>query len=269
MTCAFPSSCRALLAASVVALSSTAVLLASTAVLSADSQGEDRPRWFGSSYDRTTVFAYGVPDSDDVILNFSCRPGASAVKVDVQEEESGAKTDKPLHVRMAAGGASVTFSDKGVVNQDSGGLELHAELPLDETLRRILTSEKALEVTVAGRMRRYAMDGTTALAAKMIATCDSPKPADDLDVTVINKARLPLQSFAYSQAGVNSFDGGEFGNRSLAPGASRTVTIPDGRKICTFDISVVLAKDDAECCEEPKPAGTRNLCKNGEFVVRD
>lgn len=246
------------------------IAFALATTLSATAHDQDKPRWFGGTSDRTAILAYGVPDSDYVILNFSCRPGAPMVKVDVQDETSEAEPSKPLRVRMATGGIAIEFSDKGVVNQESGGLELHGELPLDESLRRILTSDETLEVTVGGHTQRYPKnDKVEAVAAKLFATCEAPKPADDLDVTVTNKATLPLQSFTYSQAGVSAFESGEFGNRSLESGASRTFTIPDGRKICTFDIAVIVAKNDAECCEEPKPAGTHDLCKNGEFVVHD
>lgn len=248
----------------------TALALTTAATWPAAARNQDKPRWFGSTYDGKTVLAYGIPDSDFVILLFSCRPGAPAVKVEVQDEESGTKEGQLVRVRLATVGAQVEFSRKAVANHESGGIELNAELPPDETLRRILTSDEPLEVTVKGHTQRYAKDkASESMAAKMFAACDAPKPANDLDVTVTNKARLPLQSFAYSQAGVNSFQSGEFGNRSLKPGASRTFTIPDGRKICTFDIAVVVARDDAECCEEPKPAGKQNLCKTSTFVVHD
>lgn len=256
--------------ASVGFLTATVLAFITAAASPTAARDQDKPRWFGAAYDRTTILAYGIPDSDDVVLNFLCRPGAPAVKVTVQDEASDPKVGKPLRVRMATGGIAIEFSDKGVINQELGGLELHGELPLDETLRRILTSDEPLEVTIRGRTQRYAKDNTVeSAAAKLFAACEAPKPAADLDVTVTNKARLSLQSFAYSQAGVNAFESGEFGNRSLEPGASRTFTIPDGRKICTFDIAAVVAKDDAECCEEPRPAGTHNLCKNSAFVVHD
>jgi hypothetical protein len=251
---------RIFLAAILIALMPAAVLSATT---------QNKPRWFGSSFDNKTVLGYGIPDSDYVVLIFSCRPGASVVKVDVQDEESGAKEGDLLLVGLTAGTERVEFSEKAVLNQESGGIELHADLPLNEALRHILASKEPLEITVAGHTQRYAMDGAAEPAARMIATCDSPKPANDLDVTVTNKARLPLQSFAYSEAGVNSFDSGEFGNKTLEPGASRTFTISGGRDICTFDISVQFAKKDEECCSMGEPAGTQNLCESSEFVVHD
>ena len=89
-------------------------------------------------------------------------------------------------------------------------------------------------------------------------------------MTVTNKATKTLESFAYSEAGVGDFNSDTFGYETLAPGASREFTIPGGRDICTFDISVLFAaEDDEECCSMGEPAGTQNLCENSEFVVHD
>src|SRR3546814_7487871 len=77
------------------------------------------------------------------------------------------------------------------------------------------------------------MRGAAEPGASMIAACDASTPASDLDVTVTNKARKALESFAYSDAGVNDFNSDTFGYETLAPGASREFTIPGGRDICT------------------------------------
>jgi hypothetical protein len=108
------------------------------------------------------------------------------------------------------------------------------------------------------------------LAAALIATCDAPRPANDLDVTVTNAARRPVQNLAYSEAGLDWFDGDTFGYEPLEVGASRTFTIPAGRDICTFDLSVTFVEDDdAECCSMGEPAGTQNFCENSAFVIHD
>jgi hypothetical protein len=202
------------------------------------------------------------------MLSFSCRSGVRGVKVGIQEEERIAEDGDLLPVRPAAGGVQIKFSQKVLANEESGGIELHADLPLDDILRHILTSKEQLEITLGRRTQRYAMGGAAEAAAKMIATCDSAKPANDLDVTVTNKAKLPLQSLGYSEAGVNSFDSDTFGYEPLEPGASRRFTIPGGREVCTFDISVLFETGE-ECCSMGKPAGTQNLCENAEFVVHD
>ncbi len=254
--------CKAMLAATLIALTPAAVLPAAA-------QKEERPHWFGTSNDRSTTLAYGVPDSDYVTLYFSCTVGKSVVSVNVQDEESRAEAAAVMQVHLSAGGERVEFSEKAIPNEDSGGKDVKGQLPLDDALRRILTAKGQLEVIVDGHTQRYNMDGAAKPAAAMLATCDAPKPAGDLDVTVTNKAKRPLQSFAYSEAGVNSFDSDAFGYEPLEPGASRTFTIPDGRKICTFDISVNFVDDKEECCSMGMPAGSQNLCENDAFVVHD
>jgi hypothetical protein len=263
-TCIGKDIYRVFLAASLIALL--------PAVISpAMAQDEEKPHWFGSSFDeRTTALAYGVPDSDYVMLTFSCTVGKQVVSVYVQDEESSAEEGAAMQVRLSAAGEKVEFSEKAIPNEDSGGKDVEASLPLDDTLRRILTGGDPLEIVVDGHTQRYEMDGAAEPAAAMIATCDAPKPASDLDVTVTNKAKKALESFAWSEAGVNSFDSDEFGYEPLEPGASRTFTIPGGRDICTFDISVLfVAKGDEECCSDPLPVGTQNLCEKSEFVVHD
>lgn len=251
-------------------LAVVAIAFMPAAILPAVAQDEEAPRWFGDTYDNTTVLAYGVPDSDYVMVSFSCAAGRPLVDVYVQDEESSAEEGSTVSVRLSAGGERVEFSQQAMPNLDSGGADVEGQLPLDETLRRLLGAAGTLEIVVDGHVQRYDMDGAAGPAAAMIATCDAPKPADDLDVTVKNEAGRPLHSFAWSQAGVDSFDSDAFGYEPLEPGASRTFTIPHGRDICTFDLSVTFAEEDDEaCCSPGEPAGTQDLCQNSVFVVHD
>lgn len=229
-----------------------------------------RPHWFGGTYDDVTVLAFGVPDSDYVMLSFSCTTGKPVVSVHVQDEESDAEDGAFMQVRLSAGGNQVEFSESALPNEDSGGADVQADLPLDDRLRAILTATGELEIVVDGHRQSYAMQGAAEPVAAMIAACDAPRPAGALDVTVTNKAAKVLESFGWSQAGVNDFDSDAFGYDMLAPGESRKFTIPGGRDICTFDLAVTFASDDEdECCSDPLPVGTQNLCENAEVVILD
>lgn len=251
---------RAFLAAAMIAL-------LPAALLPATAQDEEKPHWFGGSYDNETVLVYGIPDSDYVALSFSCEQGKSTVNVNVQGEESSAEDGTLLLVRLAAGGEKIEFSDRASLNQDSGGVELKGHLPLNEAVRHILTSKGTLEIFVDGHMQRYEMAGAVEPAAKLIAACDFSNPAADLEVKMTNKTSRLLESFTYSEAGMSEFNGDTFGSGTLVPGASWTFTIPNGRNICTFDMAVNFVEE--ECCSDPLPVGTQNLCENSEFLVHD
>lgn len=103
----------------------------------ATAQDEEKPRRFGAAYDDITVLAYGVPDSDCVMLSFSCGTGKPVVNVNVRDEQSAAGEGALLHVRLSAGGERIEFSEEAVLNQDSGGADVEGRLPPDDVLRRI------------------------------------------------------------------------------------------------------------------------------------
>jgi len=258
------SLCRPFFTTAVVALMAGGIL-PSTA-----QDNEKPPGWFGGADDRTTMLAYGVPDSDYVMLHFSCTVGKPVVDVYVQDEESRAAEGDVLPVSLSAGGERIEFSEEAVLNAESGGRDVVGHLPLDDTLHHILSATETLEIVVDGHTQTYDMDGAAEPAAALLAACEAPKPAGDLDVTVTNKAKRPLHSLAYAEAGVASFDSDAFGYDPLAPGASRAFTIPGGRDICTFDLVVTFVEeDDGECCSEGERAGQQNLCENNVFIVHD
>jgi hypothetical protein len=211
-----------------------------------------------------------VPDSDYVMVYFSCTAGEQVVHIHVQDEESQAEEGAVLQVHLSAGGGAIEFSEKAIPNEDSGGKDVTGQLQLDDGLRRILTESGMLEIVVDGHTQDYDLAGAAEPAAAMLAACDGAMPARDLKVTVTNEAKRALQSFAWSEAGMNSFDSDAFGYEALEPGASRTFTISGGRDICTFDLSVAFAEEDEEeCCSDGEPAGTQDLCENSVFTIHD
>ena len=249
-----------------------AVFLATSLLLLAPAvaQEEEEPHWFGATHDDMATLVYGVPDSDYVMLYFSCTAGEPVVNIHVQDEESQAEEGAVLQVRLSAGGEEIEFSEKAIPNEDSGGKDVTGRLPLDDGLRRILTASGTLEIVVDGHTQHYDLAGAAEPAAALLAACDGAVPASDLEVTVTNEAKRAVQSFAWSEAGINSFDSDAFGYEALEPGASRTFTISGGRDICTFDLSVTFAEEDEEeCCSDGEPAGTQNLCENRVFTVHD
>src|SRR3546814_17977682 len=87
---------RAILAAAMIALLPAALLPAAA-------EDEEKPHWFGATYDNMTVLAYGIPDSDYVLLSFSCAVGKPVVNVHWQADESSAQEGALMHVRRSVG----------------------------------------------------------------------------------------------------------------------------------------------------------------------
>jgi uncharacterized protein YecT (DUF1311 family) len=143
----------------------------------AAAQDDEQPRWFGNRHDDLATLAYGVPDSDYVMLSFGCTPGAGTVDINIQDEHSGTQADQQTPIRLQAGGRHVEFSARGTENQDSGGVDFNATLPLDDTLRHMLSARDSLDITIKNHTERYPLTGATEPAARLLAACEAPKPS--------------------------------------------------------------------------------------------
>ncbi|MFC4299774.1 hypothetical protein ACFO0J_17165 [Castellaniella hirudinis] len=143
----------------------------------AAAQDDEDPRWYHDNYDQKTLLVYGVPHSDYTIMMFACAPGEKAVEIYLQDENSGARPGEKLPIRLQAGGQHIQFSATGLENQDSGGADFQADLPLNDTLRHVLSASGDLAVTIKGHTERYPLAGIAQPAATLLAACDAAKPS--------------------------------------------------------------------------------------------
>jgi hypothetical protein len=241
------------------------------AFLVASAAAEDQPRWFSFAADGATALIYGVPDSDDIALTFRCEKDKPGMTISLHHDPIKARDGDTLAVLLDAGGAKVSLSGVGRLEQNYGTLEMELRTPFDDTMRRILTAKGAMTITIEGRAQTIPMGGAAEPAATLIAACGPLRAATaaDLEVRVTNKGKLPLQSLAVREPGSIVSDSDLFGYEPLAHSKSRTFTIPDGRKICTYEIAVLFQEDDDECCSDPIPVATQDLCKDSEIIVGD
>ncbi|MHA3902108.1 hypothetical protein ACTPOE_00655 [Castellaniella sp. WN] len=143
----------------------------------AAAQDDERPRWYSDDYDQKTLLVYGIPHSDYVAMMFACAPGTNIVTLYLQDENSGARPGETLPVRLQAGGRHVEFSATGLPNEDSGGADFKADLPLNDTLRQMLSAAGDLAVIIKGHTERYPLAGVATPAATLLAACDAAKPS--------------------------------------------------------------------------------------------
>lgn len=156
----------------------TAPLIAlAAAAWPAAAQDDERPRWYSDSYDQKTILVYGIPHSDYVAMMFACTPGTKTVEIYLQDENSGARPGKKQSIQLQAGGQHIQFSATGRPNEDSGGADFKADLPLNDTLRQMLSASGDLAVLIKGHTERYPLAGIAQPAATLLAACDSAKPS--------------------------------------------------------------------------------------------
>lgn len=251
---------------SLLAVFMIAILSALAWPVAAQDGGEAPPHWYVDVYDDIAYLFFGVPESDYVMIHFSCDLGTPIISAYIQDGESTAQVDDMMHVRLLAEGVELKATGRALINEDSGGKDALISLPLNDAFRRLLNTGGTMQVIVDGHVQDYDMSTASVPVERLLEACDTLAPEDDLMVVVVNRADRPLVGLSLSEEGVSMFEGDAFGYDPLAPGDSRSFVIPNGRNICTYDLLVAL--EEEECCSEGDFVGGVNFCQNREFQVQ-
>jgi hypothetical protein len=251
----------------------TYILLAAALVFAAAPTWaqDDRPHWYSVTDPDQARLVYGVPDSDDTSLIFICDKGSAVLTAYLTHPPVRAAVGKSLAVRMSDGRTTVDFSGKVRAQEMDDLLHLQSQVPLDAAFEAILASQGQVTISVAGVTARYPLAGVAAAARPLIALCGTAAraaPAADLKVTVTNKSRRRVEQIALREPGDIELNSDAFGYDGLAPGRQRSFTIPGGAGVCTYEISVLFAEKEEDCCSDPRPIGQQNLCADPRILVQ-
>lgn len=243
--------------ASPIWLAATVLILAQ-AIGAARAQDEE-PVWFGNDSDDQARLVYGIPDSDYAPIVFICDKGSPDLSIYLYLEAIADTAGADIPVRMAAGNAEFVFPARAQTQEMDDLVYLKGSSRLNGAFESVFSSTGELTLDVQDASIHYPLAGASEAAGPLLAAC-----ARDLHVTVTNKASLPIVTFLFSEAEVNDYDGDTFGNQFVQPDKSVRFTIPEGRKICTYDLIAEFDEED----ERDPVQGRQNLCENSEFIVR-
>lgn len=230
---------------------------------------DKEPHWYGVDSGSQARLVYGAPHGGGTSLIFVCDKGTAALSAYFVHGATGARTDAPLSVRLSNGSSTVEFP---ATVQQMDRPRLAGQVMLDPPLEAILASSGRLAVRAGGSTEYYPLQGAAAAARAVIALCGSTAraaPAADLKVTVANKSPRRIEQIALREPDDIELDSDAFGYDGLAPGRKRTFTIPGGAGVCTWEISVLFAEKEEDCCSDPLPIGQQNLCDDPRIIVHD
>lgn len=251
------------------------ILLASVLALAATPAAaqDGRPRWYGVDHGAQQArLVFGVPDGGMTLLNFICDKGVPEVSAYITHPPVRLAAGTSVPVRLSDGSATLTFPATVQPPEADGLLRLRGQVPLDASFEAILAADDRMSVSVAGSSARYPLDGVAAAARPLIALCGTAAraaPAADLKVAVTNRSRRRLEQLALREPDGIESDSDAFGYDGLAPGRTRTFTIPGGADVCTYEISVLFEEKEEDCCSDPMPIAQQNLCDDPRIIVHD
>jgi hypothetical protein len=140
-------------------------------------QAEESHRWLGDLYDGGASLIYGVPESDDVPIAFTCELPSRALIVSLplgadfqprNEDIAITITAPPGSERMALTGRAQFFEEMGVAVFEARGR-------FDVALARMLKQGRELHVAVGGTTLAFPLAGAAQAMSPLEGACARPQ----------------------------------------------------------------------------------------------
>lgn len=119
----------------------------------------DERTWILTQDAGRAFLMYGTPESDDVVLAFSCDPRARTWLVSSFVETQGLKAGRGASMTFVAGARRASLNGIGRSNEMIGSVDVVARGPIDPAVLDLLKVASPLVVEVPGR--RETIDTTT------------------------------------------------------------------------------------------------------------
>lgn len=151
------------------------VLLLALAVPASAQQNQQKMSWHLQEGEDTAALVYGVPDSDDGVIFFLCKPGTPGLMVQsmIGSKDLAREANTPLVI--TAGRTKKSFSGKGVAAEDVERIDVEAPAQMAD-VKALAKASGPVTVEVKGAKGTVSLSGLAPLVAKFEAACKA-KPA--------------------------------------------------------------------------------------------
>ena len=150
-----------------------AVVLATLLAVSSGgiADAQDRRQWIGAANPDSVVLLYGTPNTDDVVINFTCNRAKKSVKFSYASEPAGARNGMRIDVELSSEGGKMVLNATGRRMDMDDAFVLEATTRVDAALRRLLTEGRTLSIRVQKNVQAFPLAGVGKQAAELMAAC--------------------------------------------------------------------------------------------------
>jgi hypothetical protein len=143
--------------------------------LALPAQAEPKREWTFDDNPEAPTLDYGTPDSDEILIIFSCDPDAKRMTI---VESIAAKDLKPggkATFKLTAGPQSLDLSGVAIANESDGTVSIEVNGPPNPKLFALLKAGPSMTIEVAGTKETVPLAGASAHAATFEKLCSGKK----------------------------------------------------------------------------------------------
>lgn len=133
--------------------------------------GQERRQWIAGEGPEGASLIYGTPQSDDVLLRFSCDAATKELTVAFAFEPLGAAEGMQIDMELFSEGGTAVLNATGHRMLLDDGFVLEATTRLEPELRQILTEGDTLSIMVQDGVEEIPLTGAAKDAAALLEQC--------------------------------------------------------------------------------------------------
>jgi len=133
--------------------------------------GQEGRQWIASQSPEGASLIYGTPQSDDVLLRFSCDATTKELTVAFAFEPVGAMDGMQLDMELFSDGGGLVLNATGERMLMDDAFVLEAKTSLEPELRQILTQGETLSIMVQDGVEEIPLAGAAKDAAALFEQC--------------------------------------------------------------------------------------------------
>lgn len=143
---------------------------AATAALPLPAAAQQKMTWHIQQTDESAALVFGVPETDEVMLFFLCKPGSEDVIAQSQIGSKGLERESAARLILSAGGVKKTLTGKAVGNEENANVDVEAAAKMAD-VKALLKAGSTLSVEVKGAKQKISLTGAKEALTSFEAAC--------------------------------------------------------------------------------------------------
>jgi hypothetical protein len=139
--------------------------------LAAPALAQDARVWNFDDNPEAPALGFGAPDSDDILIGFSCEPGAK--QMTIVESVASAKVNPGAGVplKLSAGATSLALTGNAIANETDGAVSIEVTGAVNPRVFALLKAGPSLTIEVPGATETIPLAGATPHVAAFEKMC--------------------------------------------------------------------------------------------------
>jgi hypothetical protein len=141
------------------------------ALLAVTSACAEARQWIFDDNPEAPTLTYGTPDSDDILISFSCEPDVQSMTVVEAVGAAKLEPGRATPFRLSAGTATLELTGDAIANEINGAVNIEVVGPPNPRLFALLKAGPSLAIEVIGEKETIPLKDVAAHVAVLEKLC--------------------------------------------------------------------------------------------------